>query len=57
MQQTQLFESESESNRTQQRWVDLGEETQQEIVTLLVQLMMAMQSSETEESDDDRDGQ
>ena len=58
MKQTCLFDPESESSRRQQRWIGLAEQAQQEVVTLLVQFVIAMQqSSETEEKDNDRDGQ
>jgi len=58
VEQTCLFDPESESNRRQQRWVGLAEQVQQEVVTLLVQFVIAMQqSSNTEERDNDRDGQ
>ena len=59
MKQTCLFDSETASHRGHaKRWLELAEETQQELVTLLVQLVIAMQpSSNTEEKSDGRDDQ
>jgi len=55
--QTSLFDSRSDSElRRLQRWLELAEPTQQELVTLLVQLVIATdESSDTEERGDGRD--
>ena len=57
MKQTCLFDAEPEvSPRQTQRWFAVDEQTQQHVVSLLVQMVLATQpSSDTEERDDGTD--
>ena len=55
MKQTSLFGPDDPLHRQRtQRWFELGEQTQQELVALLVQMVVASHNSiDTREQDDD----